>query len=122
MFRCDNKILFVTSSFVGWLIGQILFMKQFGFVLVWLRQNYSITLFRPRLILKTPKLILSEPKVILKTPKIFLPKAKLILQKPKIILSKLIRTKKYIVSEFIYYMDRSTIKSWMEISFTYCSR
>ncbi|XP_022927956.1 uncharacterized protein LOC111434806 [Cucurbita moschata] len=27
MFRCNNKMLFVTSSFVGWLIGHILFMK-----------------------------------------------------------------------------------------------
>nr|YP_010584005.1 hypothetical protein RF1 [Clematoclethra scandens]UZT28285.1 hypothetical protein RF1 [Clematoclethra scandens] len=122
MFRCDNKTLFVTSSFVGWLIGQILFMKHFGFVLVWLRQNYSITLFRPKLILKTPKLILSEPKVFLKTPKIFLPKAKLILQKPKIILTKLIRTKKYIVSEFIYYMDRIFFMSVLIICINYLGR
>ncbi|KAI3834616.1 hypothetical protein MKW92_001531 [Papaver armeniacum] len=27
MFRCNNKMFFVTSSFVGWLIGHILFMK-----------------------------------------------------------------------------------------------
>ncbi|KAI5650095.1 hypothetical protein M9H77_36100 [Catharanthus roseus] len=26
MFRCNNKMLFVTSSFVGWLIGHILFI------------------------------------------------------------------------------------------------
>ena len=79
-----KKILFVTSSFVGGLIGQILFMKRFGFVLVWLRQNYSITLFRP-------KLILSEPKHIVKTPRIILYIPKLILQKSEIILSKLVR-------------------------------
>nr|YP_010715332.1 hypothetical protein RF1 [Myricaria rosea]WDE23705.1 hypothetical protein RF1 [Myricaria rosea] len=42
MFRCNNKILFVTSSFVGWLIGHILFMKWVGLVLVWIRQNHSI--------------------------------------------------------------------------------
>nr|YP_010187101.1 YCF1 protein [Dicrastylis parvifolia]QVL24695.1 YCF1 protein [Dicrastylis parvifolia] len=42
MFRCNNKMLFVTSSFVGWLIGHILFMKWLGLVLVWIRQNYSI--------------------------------------------------------------------------------
>nr|YP_009916966.1 hypothetical chloroplast RF19 [Primula pellucida]ASM92098.1 hypothetical chloroplast RF19 [Primula pellucida] len=42
MFRCNNKILFVTSSFVGWLIGHILFMKWLGLVLVWIRQNRSI--------------------------------------------------------------------------------
>ncbi|KAL2905146.1 hypothetical protein RDABS01_003856 [Bienertia sinuspersici] len=33
MFRCNNKMLFVTSSFVGWLIGHILFMKRAGLVL-----------------------------------------------------------------------------------------
>nr|YP_010412778.1 hypothetical protein RF1 [Sinocarum vaginatum]URQ16097.1 hypothetical protein RF1 [Sinocarum vaginatum] len=42
MFRCNNKMLFVTSSFVGWLIGHILFMKWVGLVLVWIRQNNSI--------------------------------------------------------------------------------
>nr|YP_009570330.1 hypothetical protein RF1 [Reaumuria songarica]QBC69596.1 hypothetical protein RF1 [Reaumuria songarica] len=42
MFRCNNKILFLTSSFVGWLIGHILFMKWVGLVLVWIRQNHSI--------------------------------------------------------------------------------
>nr|QFG71100.1 Ycf1 protein [Mammillaria supertexta] len=38
----NNKMLFVTSSFVGWLIGQILFMKWVRFVLVWLQQNYLV--------------------------------------------------------------------------------
>nr|WUV41702.1 hypothetical chloroplast RF19 [Alangium chinense] len=42
IFRCNNKMLFVTSSFVGWLIGHILFMKWVGLVLVWIRQNHSI--------------------------------------------------------------------------------
>nr|YP_010293198.1 hypothetical protein RF1 [Eriocaulon brownianum]ULQ65479.1 hypothetical protein RF1 [Eriocaulon brownianum] len=42
MFRCNNKILFVTSSFVGWLIGHILFMKWIGLVVFWIRQNTSI--------------------------------------------------------------------------------
>nr|UVH67693.1 hypothetical protein RF1 [Eriocaulon decemflorum] len=42
MFRCNNKILFVTSSFVGWLIGHILFMKWIGLVVFWIRQNPSI--------------------------------------------------------------------------------
>nr|AEX94001.1 hypothetical chloroplast RF19 [Gilliesia graminea] len=42
MFRCNNKMLFVTSSFVGWLIGNILFMKWVGLVLFWIRQNHSI--------------------------------------------------------------------------------
>nr|QKV48379.1 hypothetical protein RF1 [Tipularia szechuanica] len=42
MFRCNNKILFLTSSFLGWLIGHILFMKWVGLVLFWIRQNHSI--------------------------------------------------------------------------------
>nr|QHN53415.1 hypothetical protein RF1 [Hesperocnide tenella] len=42
MFRCNNKMLFVTSSFVGWLIGHILFMKWVGLVLVWIHQNNYI--------------------------------------------------------------------------------
>nr|YP_009579648.1 hypothetical chloroplast RF1 [Pendulorchis himalaica]QBK40198.1 hypothetical chloroplast RF1 [Pendulorchis himalaica] len=42
MFRCNNKILFLTSSFVGWLIGHILLMKWVGLVLFWIRQNRSI--------------------------------------------------------------------------------
>nr|YP_009558990.1 hypothetical chloroplast RF19 [Calypso bulbosa var. occidentalis]QBA91017.1 hypothetical chloroplast RF19 [Calypso bulbosa var. occidentalis] len=42
MFRCNNKILFLTSSFVGWLIGHIFFMKWVGLVVFWIRQNHSI--------------------------------------------------------------------------------
>nr|YP_010259003.1 hypothetical chloroplast RF1 [Chiloglottis cornuta]UIX23873.1 hypothetical chloroplast RF1 [Chiloglottis cornuta] len=42
MFRCNNKIFFLTSSFVGWLIGHILFMKWVGLAFFWIRQNHSI--------------------------------------------------------------------------------
>nr|QKV48134.1 hypothetical protein RF1 [Risleya atropurpurea] len=42
MFRCNNKILFLTSSFVGWFIGHILFMKWVGLVFFWIRQNHYI--------------------------------------------------------------------------------
>ena len=42
MFRCNNNMLFVTSSFVGWLIGHILFMKWVGLVLVWIQQSNFI--------------------------------------------------------------------------------
>nr|YP_010290316.1 hypothetical protein RF1 [Anarthria humilis]YP_010290329.1 hypothetical protein RF1 [Anarthria humilis]YP_010290354.1 hypothetical protein RF1 [Anarthria humilis]ULQ64082.1 hypothetical protein RF1 [Anarthria humilis]ULQ64095.1 hypothetical protein RF1 [Anarthria humilis]ULQ64120.1 hypothetical protein RF1 [Anarthria humilis] len=38
MFRCKNKMLFVTSSFVGWLIGYILFMKWARLVLFWIQE------------------------------------------------------------------------------------
>nr|QXO88593.1 Ycf1 [Dischidia acutifolia]QXO88615.1 Ycf1 [Dischidia acutifolia] len=37
MFRCNNKMLFVTSCFVGWLIGHILFIKCLVLVLAWIR-------------------------------------------------------------------------------------
>nr|QKK47928.1 Ycf1.1 [Parrya pinnatifida]QKK47937.1 Ycf1.2 [Parrya pinnatifida] len=40
MFRCNNTMLFVTSSFFGWLIGHILFMKWVGLIVVWIKQNY----------------------------------------------------------------------------------
>nr|YP_004769674.1 hypothetical chloroplast RF19 [Spirodela polyrhiza]YP_004769687.1 hypothetical chloroplast RF19 [Spirodela polyrhiza]AEK94386.1 hypothetical chloroplast RF19 [Spirodela polyrhiza]AEK94399.1 hypothetical chloroplast RF19 [Spirodela polyrhiza]QHB79407.1 hypothetical chloroplast RF19 [Spirodela polyrhiza]QHB79420.1 hypothetical chloroplast RF19 [Spirodela polyrhiza] len=42
MFRCNNKMLFVTSNFIGWLIGHIFFIKCVGLVLFWIRQNHSI--------------------------------------------------------------------------------
>nr|YP_009450103.1 hypothetical chloroplast RF1 [Burmannia championii]ANK36300.1 hypothetical chloroplast RF1 [Burmannia championii] len=42
MFRCNNKMLFITSSFVGWLIGHILLRKWVVLVLFWIRQNHSI--------------------------------------------------------------------------------
>ncbi|YP_004769992.1 hypothetical chloroplast RF19 (chloroplast) [Wolffia australiana] len=42
MFRSNNKMLFVTSNFIGWLIGHIFFIKCVGLVLFWIRQNNSI--------------------------------------------------------------------------------
>nr|YP_010601767.1 hypothetical chloroplast RF19 [Shivparvatia glanduligera]WAM61344.1 hypothetical chloroplast RF19 [Shivparvatia glanduligera] len=59
MFRCNNKILFVTSSFVGWLIGHILFMKWVGLVLVWIQQNHSI---RSNVLIRSNKYLVSELK------------------------------------------------------------
>nr|WRW10954.1 Ycf1 protein [Gleadovia mupinensis]WRW10957.1 Ycf1 protein [Gleadovia mupinensis] len=57
MFRCNNKMLFVTSSFVGWLIGHILFMKWLGLVLVWIWQNHSI---RSNVLIRSNKYLVSE--------------------------------------------------------------
>nr|YP_010121512.1 hypothetical chloroplast RF19 [Hippophae salicifolia]QRE78509.1 hypothetical chloroplast RF19 [Hippophae salicifolia]UNZ11764.1 hypothetical chloroplast RF19 [Hippophae salicifolia] len=57
MFRCNNKMLFVTSSFVGWLIGHILFMKWVGLVLVWIQQNHSI---RSNVLIRSNKYLVSE--------------------------------------------------------------
>nr|QGQ56282.1 ycf1 [Cansjera rheedei] len=53
MFRYNNKMLFVTSSFLGWLIGHILFMKWIRLVLVRIWQNPFI---------RSNKYIMSELK------------------------------------------------------------
>ncbi|KAL5764460.1 hypothetical protein ACOSQ2_017054 [Xanthoceras sorbifolium] len=57
MFRCNNKMLFVTSSFIGWLIGHILFMKWVGLVLVWIQQKNSI---RSNVLIRSNKYLVSE--------------------------------------------------------------
>nr|WAX02596.1 hypothetical chloroplast RF1 [Gymnocladus chinensis] len=57
MFRCNNKLLFLTSSFVGWLIGHIFFMKWVGLVLVWIQQNNSI---KSNVLIRSNKYIMSE--------------------------------------------------------------
>nr|QUQ06976.1 Ycf1 protein [Sauvagesia rhodoleuca] len=57
MFRCNNKMLFVTSSFVGWLIGHILFMKWVGLILVWIQQNHSI---KSNVLIRSNKYLVSE--------------------------------------------------------------
>nr|YP_010885432.1 Ycf1 protein [Xanthostemon chrysanthus]QXJ41004.1 Ycf1 protein [Xanthostemon chrysanthus] len=57
MFRCNNKMLFVTSSFVGWLIGHIFFMKWVELVLVWIQQNNSI---RSNVLIRSNKYLVSE--------------------------------------------------------------
>nr|YP_009512320.1 hypothetical chloroplast RF19 [Stylosanthes scabra]AXJ91684.1 hypothetical chloroplast RF19 [Stylosanthes scabra] len=42
MFRCNNKFLFLTSGFQGWLIGHIFFMKWIQFLFVLMQQNNVI--------------------------------------------------------------------------------
>ena len=60
MFRCNNKMLFVTSSFIGWLIGYIFFMKWVGLVLFWIRQNHSIRSKSNRYLAKSNRYLVSE--------------------------------------------------------------
>nr|YP_010982177.1 hypothetical protein RF1 [Habropetalum dawei]UZP15902.1 hypothetical protein RF1 [Habropetalum dawei] len=43
MFQCNKKFLFVTSSFVGWLIGQILFIKWLERIVVRIRRFIRFT-------------------------------------------------------------------------------
>nr|QPF16912.1 Ycf1 protein [Onobrychis viciifolia] len=39
LFRCNNKLLFLTTTFVGWLIGHIFLTKCIEMILVWLHQH-----------------------------------------------------------------------------------
>nr|YP_010600136.1 hypothetical chloroplast protein RF19 [Blumea aromatica]WAL05638.1 hypothetical chloroplast protein RF19 [Blumea aromatica] len=57
MFRCNSKMLFVTSSFVGWIIGHILFMKWIELLLIEIRQNRFI-----RKYIRSNKYLVSELK------------------------------------------------------------
>nr|UDH55188.1 Ycf1 protein [Amorpha californica var. napensis] len=57
MFRGNNKLLFLTSSFVGWLIGHIFLMKWLGLILVWIQQNNYI---KSNIPIRSNKHILSE--------------------------------------------------------------
>nr|WHS15995.1 hypothetical protein RF1 [Ormosia semicastrata f. pallida] len=57
MFRWDKKLLFLTSSFVGCLIGHIFLMKWIGLLLVWIQQNNSIKSNVP---IRSNKYIMSE--------------------------------------------------------------
>nr|YP_010989945.1 hypothetical chloroplast RF1 [Astragalus membranaceus]WOV68305.1 hypothetical chloroplast RF1 [Astragalus membranaceus] len=58
LFRCNNKLLFLTSSFVGWLIGHIFLMKLIGFILVWLQQNNSLNSIKSKVTIRFDKYIL----------------------------------------------------------------
>nr|YP_010832966.1 hypothetical chloroplast RF19 [Astragalus arpilobus]WFG53012.1 hypothetical chloroplast RF19 [Astragalus arpilobus] len=58
LFRCNNKLLFLTSSFVGWLIGHIFLMKLIGFILVWLQKNNSINSIKSKVTIRFDKYIL----------------------------------------------------------------
>uniref|UniRef100_UPI0031F467E1 hypothetical protein RF1 n=1 Tax=Taxillus caloreas TaxID=2054579 RepID=UPI0031F467E1 len=62
MFRCNNKMLFVTSRFFGWLIGHILFMKWIVLVLIWIGQNHSI---RSNVLIRFNKYIMSKLKNVM---------------------------------------------------------
>ncbi|XLS74046.1 hypothetical protein HN51_030911 [Arachis hypogaea] len=55
MFRCNNKLLFLTSGFGGWLIGHIFFIKWIEFV--WIQQNNVI---KSNERIRSKKSILSE--------------------------------------------------------------
>nr|QII68555.1 Ycf1 [Caldesia parnassifolia]QII68556.1 Ycf1 [Caldesia parnassifolia] len=42
MFQSSNKVLFVTSSFVGWMLGHILFIKFVKFLVFWIQEKTPI--------------------------------------------------------------------------------
>nr|YP_010898283.1 hypothetical chloroplast RF1 [Dipterocarpus littoralis]WHL46712.1 hypothetical chloroplast RF1 [Dipterocarpus littoralis] len=104
MFRCNNKMLFVTSSFVGWLIGHILFMKWVGLVLVWIQQknairsNKYLVLFMKRVEMKRVELALVwiQQKNVIRSIQF----NKYLVPKLKYAVSEL----KYYVAEFKYFV------------------
>nr|YP_010512777.1 hypothetical protein Ycf1 [Machaerium brasiliense]UXL84184.1 hypothetical protein Ycf1 [Machaerium brasiliense] len=57
MFRCNKKMLFLTSGFVGWVIGHIFFMKWIGLIFVWTQQKNFIQYKVP---IRSNKYIISE--------------------------------------------------------------
>nr|ATG26940.1 hypothetical chloroplast RF1 [Cyphia elata var. gerrardii]ATG26957.1 hypothetical chloroplast RF1 [Cyphia elata var. gerrardii] len=56
MFRCNNKMLFVTSSFVGWLIGHICFLLFTKRFFAWIRK-YLLSRSKKDLVSKLNKYI-----------------------------------------------------------------
>nr|WNG75772.1 Ycf1 protein [Berberis amurensis] len=75
MFRYNNKILFLTSSFVGWLIGHILLMKLFlkgvGFVFFWIRQSQNRAFLANNFLANKYKYLVSELKSSMSRSRIF---------------------------------------------------
>nr|YP_009111712.1 hypothetical chloroplast RF19 [Apios americana]AHI95841.1 hypothetical chloroplast RF19 [Apios americana] len=57
LFRCNNKFLFLTSSFVGWLIGHTFLMKWIEFLLVCIQQTNQLKSNVP---IQSNKYIMSE--------------------------------------------------------------
>nr|YP_009127665.1 hypothetical chloroplast RF19 [Pachyrhizus erosus]AHY33280.1 hypothetical chloroplast RF19 [Pachyrhizus erosus] len=57
LFRCNNKFLFLISSFVGWIIGHTFFMKWIEFLVVCIQQNKSI---KSNVRIQSNKYIMSE--------------------------------------------------------------
>nr|YP_010760616.1 hypothetical chloroplast RF1 [Entada phaseoloides]WEY34932.1 hypothetical chloroplast RF1 [Entada phaseoloides] len=64
MFRCNNLFLFLTSSFVGWLIGHIFFMKWVGLVLVWIQKNNSSNVLNTKYIMSELRNFMSRIFII----------------------------------------------------------
>nr|YP_010964811.1 hypothetical chloroplast RF19 [Hedysarum xizangense]WNM89466.1 hypothetical chloroplast RF19 [Hedysarum xizangense] len=60
LFRCNNKLLFLTSSSLGWLIGHIFFIKCIGLILVWLQQHNSIKSIKSRVTIRFDKYTMLE--------------------------------------------------------------
>nr|YP_009771304.1 hypothetical chloroplast RF19 [Smithia erubescens]QIT02006.1 hypothetical chloroplast RF19 [Smithia erubescens] len=58
IFRCNIKLLFLTSGLVGWLIGQMFFIKWIGFLFVLIQEKKSIQIQYNKVPLN--KYILSE--------------------------------------------------------------
>lgn len=57
LFRCNNKFIFLISSFIGWIIGHTFFMKWIEFILVRIQQTNSI---KSNVRIQSNKYIMSE--------------------------------------------------------------
>nr|YP_010512942.1 hypothetical protein Ycf1 [Platymiscium pubescens]UXL84431.1 hypothetical protein Ycf1 [Platymiscium pubescens] len=57
MFRCNIKILFLTSAFFGWITGQLFLMKWVGLIFIWIQQKNFIEYNVP---IRSNKSIISE--------------------------------------------------------------
>nr|QHS70139.1 hypothetical protein RF1 [Pediomelum tenuiflorum] len=57
LFRCNNKFIFLISSFIGWIIGHTFFMKWIEFLLARIQQINSI---KSNVHIQSNKYILSE--------------------------------------------------------------
>nr|UWV19041.1 hypothetical chloroplast RF19 [Coronilla valentina subsp. glauca] len=60
IFQSNYKVLFLTSSFVGWLIGHIFFMKWIGLILVSIQQQQKNNSIKSNILIRSNKSILTE--------------------------------------------------------------
>src|ERR1044072_1631632 len=60
IFQSNYKVLFLTSSFVGWLIGHIFFIKWIELILVWIQQKNNSIKSKSNILIRSNKNILTE--------------------------------------------------------------
>nr|YP_009772225.1 hypothetical chloroplast RF19 [Zornia diphylla]QIT03093.1 hypothetical chloroplast RF19 [Zornia diphylla] len=63
MFQRNKKVLFLTSGFIGWVIGHIFFMKWIGLIFVWI-QKKNILKYNIPIRSNNKKYLLSELRIL----------------------------------------------------------